>query len=81
MKTKEQIEQAIAQCDIAQEKNDLALCPVFPNDPNGLCCIDCTCRYAMRWVLEIKELELEFCEKCFQMTNHLDSVCQKCKAK
>jgi len=28
-----------------------------------------------------KELHLDFCEKCFQMTNHLDDECQKCKAK
>ncbi|MDD5649989.1 MAG: hypothetical protein PHF86_06175 [Candidatus Nanoarchaeia archaeon] len=79
MKTKEQIEQAIAQCDVAQEKDDAKLCPVWPNDPNGLYCIDCTCRYAWRWVLEIKEMELEFCEKCVQMTNHIDNLCQKCK--
>lgn len=25
--------------------------------------------------------ELDFCSKCFQMTNHLDGVCQKCKNK
>jgi len=23
--------------------------------------------------------ELQFCKKCFQMTNHLDGICQKCK--
>lgn len=23
--------------------------------------------------------ELNFCEKCYQMTNHLDGICQKCK--
>lgn len=28
-----------------------------------------------------RELRLDFCEKCFQMTNHLDDECQKCKAK
>ena len=28
-----------------------------------------------------KELRLDFCEKCFQMTNHLNDECQKCKAK
>lgn len=27
-----------------------------------------------------KELHLDFCEVCFQMTNHLDDVCQKCVA-
>lgn len=25
--------------------------------------------------------ELHFCEKCMQMTNHLDGICQKCKPK
>ena len=25
------------------------------------------------------DFELNFCEKCFQMTNHLNGVCQKCK--
>lgn len=24
------------------------------------------------------KFKLDFCEKCFQMTNHLNSVCQKC---
>jgi hypothetical protein len=28
---------------------------------------------------ESKEFELKFCEKCIQMTNHIDGVCQKCK--
>ena len=26
-----------------------------------------------------REYELDLCEKCFQMTNHLNGVCQKCK--
>lgn len=25
------------------------------------------------------DYELDFCDLCFQMTNHLDGVCQKCK--
>lgn len=29
---------------------------------------------------EESEFELEFCGKCIQMTNHIDGVCQKCKA-
>lgn len=28
---------------------------------------------------EEPEYELGFCENCFQMTNHLNGVCQKCK--
>lgn len=24
------------------------------------------------------DFELDFCEKCFQMTNHLNNTCQKC---
>jgi hypothetical protein len=28
-----------------------------------------------------KEFWLDFCEECFQMTNHVDDECQKCKAK
>lgn len=24
------------------------------------------------------EFELKFCDKCFQMTNHISDVCQKC---
>ena len=31
--------------------------------------------------MEEKELRLDFCEECFQMTNHLDDECQKCKAR
>lgn len=27
------------------------------------------------------DFELEFCEICFQMTNHIDGICQKCLAK
>ena len=30
---------------------------------------------------EEQELHLDFCEECFQMTNHLGEECQKCKAK
>jgi len=30
---------------------------------------------------EENELYLDFCEECFQMTNHLNGECQKCKAK
>lgn len=26
------------------------------------------------------EFELEFCEVCYQMTNHLNGECQKCKS-
>jgi len=78
MKTKEQIEQAIAQCDVAQQQEKASLCPIWPKDKD-LYCVDCTCRYALRWVLEIKEFDLEFCEDCMQMTNHLDGICQKCK--
>lgn len=25
-----------------------------------------------------KEYELDYCNKCVQMTNHLNGVCQKC---
>lgn len=28
-----------------------------------------------------KELRLDYCDECMQMTNHLDDECQKCKAK
>ena len=27
------------------------------------------------------EYRLEFCEECFQMTNHIGDECQKCKSK
>jgi len=27
------------------------------------------------------EFELKFCEECFQMTNHIGNICQKCKSK
>ena len=30
---------------------------------------------------EENELYLDFCEECFQMTNHLNGKCQKCEAK
>ncbi len=26
-----------------------------------------------------QEFELEFCDECFQMTNHINGTCQKCK--
>lgn len=26
-----------------------------------------------------KDYKLKYCEKCIQMTNHLDNICQKCK--
>ena len=28
-----------------------------------------------------KELRLDYCDECIQMTNHIDDECQKCKAK
>jgi len=30
-------------------------------------------------MVELPEYELDFCDKCFQMTNHLNGICQKCK--
>lgn len=30
-------------------------------------------------MVELPDYELNFCEKCFQMTNHLNGICQKCK--
>jgi hypothetical protein len=30
-------------------------------------------------MVELHEYELNFCSKCFQMTNHLNGICQKCK--
>lgn len=30
-------------------------------------------------IKSLPDYELEFCEKCFQMTNHLNNKCQKCK--
>ena len=50
MKTDKEIQQALGQCDKAQEKNDPKLCPVWPDD-DSLYCHDCTCRAAWRWVL------------------------------
>ena len=29
--------------------------------------------------LSKNEYQLQFCEKCFQMTNHIDNECLKCK--
>ena len=28
-----------------------------------------------------KEFKLNFCSTCFQMTNHLNGICQKCLPK
>ena len=28
-----------------------------------------------------KELRLDYCDECIQMTNHIDDECQKCKAR
>ena len=28
--------------------------------------------------VSLPEYELNFCEKCYQMTNHLNGICQKC---
>ena len=30
-------------------------------------------------IKSLPDYELEFCKKCFQMTNHLSNKCQKCK--
>jgi len=31
--------------------------------------------------MEELEFRLDFCEECFQMTNHIGDDCQKCKSK
>lgn len=30
-------------------------------------------------IKSLPDFELRFCEKCFQMTNHIKNECQKCK--
>ena len=30
-------------------------------------------------IKSLPDFELQFCSNCFQMTNHLDNKCQKCK--
>jgi hypothetical protein len=50
MKTETEIRNAIKACSKAQETDNPKLCPIWPKD-DDLYCIDCTCRYAMRWVL------------------------------
>lgn len=30
-------------------------------------------------IKSLPDFELQFCENCFRMTNHLDGICQKCK--
>ena len=34
-----------------------------------------------KWEDECDNFVLGFCKNCFQMTNHLNGVCQKCKPK
>jgi hypothetical protein len=50
MKTEQEIKSAIKQCLKAMKKDDPKLCPVWPKN-ESLYCVDCTCRYAMRWIL------------------------------
>ena len=52
MKKSKEIRDAIESCKKAQEKDNPKLCPIWPEDEN-LYCIDCTCRSALKWVLEI----------------------------
>lgn len=33
-----------------------------------------------RWEEECDQFELGFCTNCFQMTNHINGICQKCKS-
>lgn len=51
MKTESEIRAAMDACSKAQETDNPKLCPVWTEEET-LYCIDCTCRYAMRWVLE-----------------------------
>jgi hypothetical protein len=49
---------------------------------NGLACnckTKCFSRDQWKQTKESKEFELKYCEKCIQMTNHIDGICQKCK--
>jgi hypothetical protein len=50
MKNEQEIKAAIKSCDEAQAANDPKQCPIWPDEPD-LYCVDCTCRYAMRWIL------------------------------
>jgi hypothetical protein len=40
-------------------------------------------RWIAKYPMSIKEGSMEyvlgFCEECYQMTNHLEGICQKCK--
>lgn len=50
MKTESEIRAAMKACSKAQKTDNPKLCPIWPEEET-LYCIDCTCRYAMRWVL------------------------------
>ena len=54
MKTEQQIKNALELCGKAQEQDNSKMCPIWPKD-EVLYCHDCTCRSALKWVLEIKE--------------------------
>jgi hypothetical protein len=51
VKNSHEITQALEKCMEAQKADDPKLCPIYPKD-ESLTCLDCTCRDALKWVLE-----------------------------
>jgi hypothetical protein len=49
------------------------------NGPACNCKTKCFSGDQWKQTKESKEFELKYCEKCIQMTNHIDGICQKCK--
>lgn len=54
MRTAKEIKDTIKKCEAAQAKGKD--CPIWPDD-DILICVDCTCRLALKWVLQIKDFD------------------------
>ena len=76
MKTESEIRDAIKACSEAQKTDDPKLCPIWPGDET-MYCIDCTCRYAMRWILgEPVDPIFEKIQKCTNLPcEHNECIC------
>lgn len=82
MKTESEIRAALKACSKAQETDDSKLCPIWPEE-GTLYCIDCTCRYSMRWVLgepidPVLE-KIQISEKDSSVNKRTNLPCPKCE--
>lgn len=70
------------ECGFCKKQFTLNKQSIDDSEKSGevFCSKQCSDQYYLSdVVVELSDYELDFCENCCQMTNHLDGICQKCK--